>query len=204
MKIKKVFNSVKDVIYFIIGIILIIISTIICIRLFNIIIDVIKSFVKNYPTISVAIITALFAFISVPFGKFCENRYNIKNKIREERQKAYIDFLQWLINNVLYLGINNNDVAVDEIKYHQKEMTIYASDKVLKAWSEFINVSMNSILLKKDMNKNEQLKYYAQNEAPYIEKLILEIRKELGYKNENIKEYDILKLYVPDIVKYLD
>ena len=38
---------------------------------------------------------------------------------------------------------------------------------------------------------------------PYAEKLILAIRKELGYKNKNIKQYDILKLYINDINEYL-
>ena len=46
-------------------------------------------------------------------------------------------------------------------------------------------------------------KYYLTNEAPKIEILILAIRKELGYKNKNIKQYDILKLYINDINKYL-
>ena len=82
-------------------------------------------------------------------------------------------------------------------------MTIYASDKVLKAWSILINVSMNSVLNKSDLSKDEKTKFYIEHEAPYIEKLILAIRKELGYKNKNIKDYDILKIYINDINKYL-
>ena len=62
---------------------------------------------------------------------------------------------------------------------------------------------MNSVLNKQGMSKEEKTKYYLKNEAPYIEKLILAIRKELGYKNINIKDYDILKLYINDINKYL-
>lgn len=62
---------------------------------------------------------------------------------------------------------------------------------------------MNSVLNKQGMSKEEKTKYYLENEAPYIEKLILAIRKELGYKNINIKDYDILKLYINDINKYL-
>lgn len=203
MKNKRIFNSVKDFFLFLLGLLLIIFAILMSIRLFNVIIDVVKSFFKSYPTITVAFITGGLAFITVPLGKYLENRNIIKNKIREERQKAYTEFLEWIINNLLYAGINHNKIAVDEIKKHQKNMTIYASDKVLKAWAEFKDVSINSVLLKKNKSLEERYKCYAKNEAPYLEKLILEIRKELGYKNKNIKEYDILKLYVPDIVKYL-
>ena len=62
---------------------------------------------------------------------------------------------------------------------------------------------MNSVLNKKELNREEKTKYYIEHEAPYIEKLILAIRKELGYKNKNIRDYDILKLYINDINKYL-
>ena len=82
-------------------------------------------------------------------------------------------------------------------------MTIYASDNVLKAWSDFKISVMNSETNKKGLTKVESTKYYLSNEATKIETLILAIRKELGYKNKNIKQYDILKLYINDINKYL-
>lgn len=203
MERKKFFNSKKDFGYFILGIISMIFLVIFAIRIGSLIINVVKTVFDKYPTISVALITGLLAFISVPVGKYYENRYIIKNKIRQEKQEIYIEFLNWLIDNVLNHEINDNKSIVKEIKENQKKMVIYASDKVLKAWAELKDIAINSEKNKKSMSKEDATKYFLEKEAPTIEKLILAIRKELGYKNKDIKQYDILNLYINDIKKYI-
>ena len=200
---KKIFNSKMDVIYFILGIALLILMIYVSIKSAELIVNAIKYVFDEYPTISVALITGLLAFISVPVGKYFENRYNIKNQIREERQEIYIHFLDWLIKNVLNAEINKNKDIVKEIKDNQNKIVIYASDKVLKAWTDLKISALNSEENKKGMTEEEYTKYYLINEAPKIEKLILAIRKELGYKNKKIKQYDILRLYINDIDKYI-
>lgn len=200
---KKNFSSKKDILSFIIGIALIGVIIYLGIKIGNSLINAIKSVIDNYPTISVAIITGFLAFVSAIVGRFLENRYTIKNQIREEKQKVYIEFLDWLIKNVLYAEITDNKNITKELREQQKYMTIYASDNVLKAWSDFKISVMNSETNKKGLTKEESTKYYLTNEAPKIEILILAIRKELGYKNKNIKQYDILKLCINDINKYL-
>ncbi len=200
---KKNFSSKKDILSFIIGIALIGVIIYLGIKIGNSLINAIKSVIDNYPTISVAIITGLLAFVSAIVGRFLENRYTIKNQIRKERQDVYINFLDWIINDLFYGEINKNKNIVSDLRKQQKLMTIYASDNVLKAWSEFKFTVMNSILNKKGLSKEEKTSFYIKNEAPYAEKLILAIRKELGYKNKNIKQYDILKLYINDINEYL-
>lgn len=200
---KKNFSSKKDILNFIIGIALIGVIIYLGIKIGNSLINAIKSVIDNYPTISVAIITGLLAFVSTIVGRFLENRYTIKNQIRKERQDVYINFLDWIINDLFYGEINKNKNIVSDLRKQQKLMTIYASDNVLKAWSEFKFTVMNSILNKKGLSKEEKTSFYIKNEAPYAEKLILAIRKELGYKNKNIKQYDILKLYINDINEYL-
>ena len=200
---KKIFNSKMDVIYFILGIALLILMIYVSIKSAELIVNAIKYVFDEYPTISVALITGLLAFISVPVGKYFENRYNIKNQIREERQEIYIHFLDWLIKNVLNAEINKNKDIVKEIKDNQNKIVIYASDKVLKAWTDLKISALNSEENKKGMTEEEYTKYYLINEAPKIEKLILAIRKELGYKNKKIKQYDILRLYINGIDKYI-
>ena len=200
---KKIFNSKMDVIYFILGIALLILMIYVSIKSAELIVNAIKYVFDEYPTISVALITGLLAFISVPVGKYFENRYNIKNQIREERQEIYIHFLDWLIKNVLNAEINKNKDIVKEIKDNQNKIVFYASDKVLKAWTDLKISALNSEENKKGMTEEEYTKYYLINEAPKIEKLILAIRKELGYKNKKIKQYDILRLYINDIDKYI-
>ena len=73
---------------------------------------------------------------------------------------------------LLTLKINKNKNIVSDLRKQQKLMTIYASDNVLKAWSEFKFTVMNSILNKKGLSKEEKTSFYIKNEAPYAEKLI--------------------------------
>lgn len=200
---KKIFNSKRDILYLILGIVLLTFIVYVSFKTGQLLVSAIKYVFDKYPTISVALITGLLAFVSVPVGKYFENRYTIKNQIREERQKIYIEFLDWLINNVLYDEITDNKNVVEELREKQKYMTIYASDNVLKAWSDFKISAMYSEKNKKGLTKTQSTKYYLEKEAPKIEALILAIRKELGYKNKNIKQYDILKLYINDINEYL-
>lgn len=203
MKDNKNISIWHKMVFVILGIIIIGVATYSFIKISNIIVGAIKYMFDKYTTIAVAIITGLLAFISVIVGKVIENRNIITNQIREERQNIYIGFLDWLINNVFYAEISSNENIVNEIKVQQKYMTIYASDVVLKAWSEFKDSTMKSEKNKKGLSKEESTKYFLLNEAPKMEKLILAIRKELGYKNKNIKQYDILRLYINDIDKYL-
>lgn len=200
---KGIIKNKDDLFKFLFAVFILALIGYVGIRIINFILNAIKTVIIDYPTISVALITGLLAFISLVVGKFLENRYTIKNKIREERQKVYTDFLDWLIDNILLAKINGNDNIVEEIKEQQELITIYASDKVLKAWAKFKDISMHTVMNNTELSKEEKTKIFINEEAPYIEKLILAIREELGYKNKDIKTYDILRLYVNDIDKYL-
>lgn len=200
---KKTFKSKKEIFNLIVGIILLFFLGYIAYKIAILFVDALIKLFNNYPTIAVALVTGLLAFISAIVGKYLENKYAIKNQIRKEKQEIYISFLDWLIKNIFYYEISNNDNLVDEIREQQKKMTIYASDKVLKAWSDFQSVAMDSQVKKEGMSKEEKTKYYIEYESLYIEKLIIAIRKELGYKSKNIKEYDILRLYINDINNYV-
>lgn len=197
------YKTILDIFYFILVIIILTMLMYFIIEIVVFVIHAVKIVIDKYTTISVAIITGLLAFFSAIIGRFMENRYTIKNQIRKERQDVYIKFLDWFIDNLLFGELNNNKNIIGDLKEYQKLMTIFASDGVLKAWSEFKNATINTAFKRTDLSDFEKTKCYVQNEAPYAEKLILAIRKELGYKNRNIKKYDILKLYINDINKYL-
>ena len=159
-----------------------------------------KYLFDNYTTIAVAIVTGLLTFFSAVIAKIIEKKIMIDNQIRSERQKIYVDFLNWIISSLLY-NDNKSDL-VEETKKYQKLMTIYASDNVLKAWSIFKYKIINSVLNDKKMSKEEKTKIFIQTEAIYLEKLILEMRRDLGYQNKNLKKFDILKIYINDFDDY--
>ncbi len=163
----------------------------------------VKTMFDKYPTITVALITGLIAFISTVVGKLIEHKLTINNQIRTERQKIYSNILEWIILNIFYSGISTNKRCVSELQQIQKNITIYGSDEVLKSWQELSFVIKNSTTVTDGLTDEERTKYYIEYQAPYIEKFILAVRKELGYKNKKIKNFDILKLYITDINKFI-
>lgn len=193
---QKIFNSKLDAFYTIIGFIIIIAAVIFLYKIGNSIIEACKELIKNYPTVSVALITGILGFFGVIMGKIIENKNTIKNKIREEKQNIYIEFLDWIINNVFYTESVDNEKLTNELKEQQKKMTIYASDKVLKEWINFRKVMLSCYIGELDKIDNNTLENYVRQNAKSLERLILAIRKELGYKNTNIKEEDIVNLYL--------
>lgn len=193
---QKIFNSKLDAFYTIIGFIIIIAAVIFLYKIGNSIIEACKELIKNYPTVSVALITGILGFFGVIMGKIIENKNTIKNKIREEKQNIYIEFLDWIINNVFYAESVDNKKLTKELKEQQKKMTIYASDKVLKEWINFRKVMLSCYIGELDKIDNNTLENYVRQNAKSLERLILAIRKELGYKNTNIKEEDIVNLYL--------
>lgn len=167
----------------------------------------IVKFINNYESLAIALITGLFAFISVPVGKYLENRNTIKNKVREEKTEIYTSFIEWLIDNTFintYYNKENPNIVDDVIKY-KKKIIVYASDKVL---TEFIKLTNQLVIFEQYKEKNKvsneiATKEYIKTVAPLFENLIISIRKELGYNSKNIKQYDILRLYVNDVDKYI-
>ena len=200
---KRTFRYYLDVI---VGLILIFISILIFYNFAIGLTKVVQKFIREYPEISVALITGFFAFISVPIGKFLENRYNSQLKIREEKRIVYLKFLDWLIDNMLNNRVLYNNNIVEEIRSKQKELTIFASDEVFKNWLLFVKqmTCAEFLALKENMSNEEKIRHHVIYEWPYLEKVILSIRKELGYKNKNIQKYDILELYISDIENYLN
>lgn len=155
--------------------------------------------------ISTALIAGTIAFLSIPIGRYFEHRYYIKNEVRKERQKVYIEFLDWFIDDYLLSNVEgkSNIQTTNEIKQMQKKLTIYASDKVFNNWLILKKELVESVTIKNKMSKEEKTIYYCNKETLLIEKLILSMRNELGYKNTNIKDYDIMRCYINDIDKYL-
>lgn len=196
-------NNIKEIIQLIIGLIIIAFIGYVIILISIYFIKGIKILFDNYTAIAVALVTGTMAFLSSIIAKVIEKKQIINNQIRSERQEIYTQFLDWLINSLLYGNIKNNDSLVDDIRKYQKLMTIYGSDKVFKAWKEYKDVTIHTVLNRKDISRDEKMNIYVKNEAIYLEKLLLAIRRDLGYKNTSIKQFDILKLYIDDIDKYI-
>lgn len=200
---RKNINDMFEKIGMIIGYIIVFFILYVCYQIIKNIPGAVKAMFDEYPTITVALITGTIAFVSTICGKTLEHKLTINNQIRNERQKIYSEILEWIITNVFYSGISTNRKSVSELQKLQKNITIYGSDEVLKSWQELSFVIKNSVTDTTGLTDEEKTKYYIEKQAPYIERFILAIRKELGYKNKKIKNYDILKLYITDINNFI-
>ena len=82
------FKSKKDVLNFILGLILLIFLGYIAYKVAILFVDTLKKLFDNYPTIAVALVTGFLAFISAIVGKVVENKFSINNQ--RKKDKKYI------------------------------------------------------------------------------------------------------------------
>ena len=75
---------------------------------------------------------------------------------------------------------------LEDVLYFSKELTLWGSDKVIKQWIEFRNTDF--------INSDDK------NEVVYkLGGIIFEIRKDMGHKMKDVKEKDILSMFINDI-----
>ncbi len=146
--------------------------------------------------ISVAIIaaagTVIVSVISIIVGKIYEVKYQIKQEIRGKKIPVYeelIAFMQRVVaNEELKVKPTEEELAKFFLEWQQKAM-IWASDAVLADWIKWRRRIGNST------DKHLALFLY--------EDLILQIRRDLGHKNKNLKTGDVLSLFINDIDEHL-
>ena len=159
--------------------------------------------IKDYPTITVAIITGFLSIVAIIIQRVWERRYNKEQEIRNKKLPIY----QKTINEFSYFFYNDPNLKTDDEKQKFQEEKInrllkfvsdnngklitWASDEVLKEWSIFRKIII--------MNPENGMKSMFQ-----IEKLFYAIRKDLGHKNKNLLNGDILRLWVNDIDDFLE
>lgn len=142
-------------------------------------------------------ITLLVTALSIVIGKAYEIRATIIKSNREKKIPIYEELIQFMFNKI-FMGVKTKSMPSEEeiIKFMadftQKSM-VWGSNDVLAAWIKCRRAAINE----------EEVKQNPANFMLNYENLIREIRKDLGLKNKNLKEGDILSLFVTDIDKYL-
>lgn len=193
-------NNLKDFINTILGFLILGVLGYIIYKIVVLFLNSLTELFKSNPSITVAFITGLIAFISMVVGKILEQKIEIDRQVRLEKEKIYTEFLEWLIES-LFMNNKNSEEIIKEINNQKKLMIIYASDKVLKAWIDFLEMVSNNAFTRDDLTEKEKMKYFLNNQSIYLEKLILAIRKELGYKNRKIKNNDIMRVFLQEKIK---
>lgn len=161
--------------------------------------------IKDYPTITVAIITGFLSIVTIVVQRVWEKKYKQEQDIRNQKmptyQKMVKEFAIFFYNDpAKKTGNIMKDQEYEQEKLNRLirfvaenngELITWASDEVLKEWSLFRKIATS--------NKDAGLELMFQ-----VEKIFYAIRKDLGHKNKNLLKGDILRLWVNDIDNFLD
>jgi len=150
--------------------------------------------------IAVAIIaaaaTVFVSVLSIVLGKAYESRIIIQKEHREKKIPVYEDLIKFMFR--ILMGEKTNDKPteqeiIDFMSHFTQRIMVWGSDDVLVAWVKCRRAAIDEEDIKKNPMKLMIL----------YENLILTIRRDLGHKNKNIGEGDVLALFVNDIDQYL-
>lgn len=159
--------------------------------------------IKDYPTITVAIITGFLSIVAIIIQRVWEKRYNKEQELRNKKLPVY----QKMINEFSLFFYNNPSLKTKEeqekfqenkinklVKFvadNNGELITWASDEVLKEWSLYRKIALSK--------EDQGMKLMFQTE-----KLFYAIRKDLGHKNKNLLTGDILRFFVNDIDEVME
>ncbi|HEY9060821.1 MAG TPA: hypothetical protein VIO64_10025 [Pseudobacteroides sp.] len=142
-----------------------------------------------------AFATIVVSVITVTGGKYLEKKITVEKELREKKIPVYTDFMEFLFK---ILVNTREDEPLDEkeiLKFMEsftKNLIIWGADDVILNWSKY---RMHN------QRNNTSANYL--NGLLQLEKVLLAIRKDTGHKNKNLKEGDLLSLFINDIDKIL-
>lgn len=143
--------------------------------------------------------TVTVSLMSVIFGRINEQKKMIEKDIRDKKTVIYEEvissFMNFIISNTEYGRAHPEKFgdAIDKLMdiwlLGNPKMMIWASDDVLRKWSEFRSAAIN---ISSDDNHTALMMLMTED-------LILAIRKDLGHRNIQIPRGAILRLFINDL-----
>jgi hypothetical protein len=171
-----------------------IILTALCWALYQLLAKVLSTLAALDKSVVAAIVitcgTVVVSVITVVVGRILEKRALIEKEHREQKIPIYMELLGFLFRFLMgeKTGRTPSEKEVLEfVELFNQKFMVWGSDSVLKSWVEY-------------------RKHFASGEPSdtktamlLLEKLIREIRRDLGHKNRNLVPGDILSLFINDI-----
>ncbi|MDL5055392.1 hypothetical protein QQ056_17825 [Oscillatoria laete-virens NRMC-F 0139] len=132
--------------------------------------------------------TGLVGVITLALSNYFTTKREIELKLREDKTKVYSSFIKgWF--NVLLNKDNVNYLDIQDFKQFIADFTgdliLWGSDEVIKEYSNFRELAINL-----EPNPNIQILQF--------EKLMYSMRKDLGHKNKDLYNHELLKLFIND------
>lgn len=149
---------------------------------------------KIDPTISAAIIAAFVSIVSYYLARYFERQKIIEEETRKQKIPAYESFIdilfRYIKRNKTGEKISQEDLEKFMLDLNKKAL-LYFSDQTLKS---FVNWRTESLKYGNDPEKKS-----TNNLIEVFAKLLLDFRKDIGHKNNNLKEMDILSVFINDL-----
>ena len=151
--------------------------------------------------VAAAILAALTAvavsIISLVLSKYYERKAEVRKEHRENKVPIYEKSIEFWFKVLMADKAGKKPPGEQEIiqflQGFTQELIIWGSDSVLKSFTNFREILISS---EKRPNPIEGLLLF--------EKYMFEVRKDLGHKNKNLRQKDILALFINDIRKSTD
>jgi len=140
-------------------------------------------------TIVVTCGTVIISLLTIVIGRVWEQQTLIQKEHRERKIPIYLELLGFLFRFLTgeKTGKMPSETEVLEFLEHfNKDFMVWGSDGVVKAWAKFRQQSTTDSV---DATQSMLL----------LEKLILEIRRDLGHKNKQLVDGDLLSLFINDV-----
>tara|TARA_R110002124_G_scaffold114535_29_gene269504 strand:+ start:1652 stop:2173 length:522 start_codon:yes stop_codon:yes gene_type:complete len=144
------------------------------------------------PAVSAAIVAGLVATSLALFTFWKERSRSIKEAHREKKIEIYQSFINMTFASIVRSINKESDEEyfastefMTEMISFKKDLLVYGSPTVIKAFVEFMNLSRSG-------NDNTMATLNA------IGKIFLEVRKDIGLSNFGLDASDLHKLYVTD------
>lgn len=150
-----------------------------------------------------ALVTALLIFLITLYIRKSKENADLKQKLREDRQKFYLEFFTYL-NDVIRNRIDfNDDQSMARLVYLDAQLKLYASDQVVKVWADFWKALFSSGL-EDEADLDNPKRYKKVFEAYGL--LQLTVRKDLGSSkwHSDLKWFDFTRSSIKDLDKLLE
>lgn len=136
-------------------------------------------------------VTTLGSVGTIMLGKYRERKLEIEKELREKKIPMYDSMIDFFLNKVFF---SETRITEEEMKLYFRDITqkliIWGSDEVISKWSSYrIHLVENA-----DNQDPEQLK----SSLLELEGLFRAIRKDTGHDNKNLKQGDILRMFIND------
>lgn len=165
---------------------------------------IVRAIVAGFSSLQVGVSSAivasagavLLAITNVVVQRVVEKRREIEARQRDKKVELYQQFTKFWFDMVLSTknrktgaeGTMEFESLLPEMNELTQQMILWASDGVLKSYSEF-----RRYVTTPDAHTDPM------RTMLLLERLLLEFRKDLGYSNRGLKERDVLALFVNDV-----